>query len=163
MNKSTASQAILISQLSRGTIHQMELFTFLTQEKILPTLIKVKDIDVQFIYSIFGVVNVYMRILVCLFNTQVCRTNQGEEYKLFWPQQSEFIRMAARFGAKIVPFGAVGEDDVGQVSLKFNTLLSVSIFHCIQIYMCPFKAWISTFLVKFILVIVFWEWIHQLF
>ena len=24
--------------------------------------------------------------------------------------------MAARFGAKIVPFGAVGEDDLGQVS-----------------------------------------------
>jgi hypothetical protein len=26
--------------------------------------------------------------------------------------------MAARFGAKIVPFGAVGEDDLGQVSLN---------------------------------------------
>jgi len=25
--------------------------------------------------------------------------------------------MAARFGAKIVPFGAVGEDDLGQVSV----------------------------------------------
>lgn len=49
---------------------------------------------------------------------------QGEEYKLFWPEQSEFVRMAARFGAKIVPFGAVGEDDIGQVSLK--TLL-----HCL--------------------------------
>lgn len=24
--------------------------------------------------------------------------------------------MAARFGAKIVPFGAVGEDDIGEVS-----------------------------------------------
>lgn len=28
---------------------------------------------------------------------------KGEEYKLFWPEQSEFVRMAARFGAKIVP------------------------------------------------------------
>ena len=27
--------------------------------------------------------------------------------------------MAARFGATIVPFGAVGEDDVGEVSLCF--------------------------------------------
>lgn len=26
--------------------------------------------------------------------------------------------MAARFGAKIVPFGAVGEDDLGQVSFS---------------------------------------------
>ncbi|XP_019225895.1 PREDICTED: acyltransferase-like protein At3g26840, chloroplastic isoform X2 [Nicotiana attenuata] len=40
---------------------------------------------------------------------------KGEEYKLFWPEQSEFVRMAARFGAKIVPFGTVGEDDVGQI------------------------------------------------
>ncbi|XP_059669942.1 phytyl ester synthase 2, chloroplastic-like isoform X3 [Cornus florida] len=39
---------------------------------------------------------------------------KGEEYKLFWPEQSEFVRMAARFGAKIIPFGAVGEDDVGE-------------------------------------------------
>jgi len=41
---------------------------------------------------------------------------QGEEYKLFWPEQSEFVRMAVRFGAKIVPFGTVGEDDFGEVS-----------------------------------------------
>jgi len=40
---------------------------------------------------------------------------QGEEYKLFWPDQQEFVRMAARFGATIVPFGTVGEDDVAEV------------------------------------------------
>lgn len=34
-----------------------------------------------------------------------------------WPERSEFVRMAARFGAKIVPFGVVGEDDLGEVSL----------------------------------------------
>lgn len=44
---------------------------------------------------------------------------QGEEYKLFWPEQSEFIRMAARFGAKIVPFGVVGEDDISEVRFPF--------------------------------------------
>ncbi|CAK9163804.1 unnamed protein product, partial [Ilex paraguariensis] len=37
---------------------------------------------------------------------------KGEQYKLFWPDQPEFVRMAARFGATIVPFGAIGEDDV---------------------------------------------------
>ncbi|RVX06771.1 Acyltransferase-like protein, chloroplastic [Vitis vinifera] len=42
---------------------------------------------------------------------------KGEEYKLFWPEQSEFVRIAARFGAKIIPFGVVGEDDFGQVNL----------------------------------------------
>jgi len=41
---------------------------------------------------------------------------KGEEYKLLWPEQSEFVRMAARFGAKIIPFGAVGEDDISEVS-----------------------------------------------
>lgn len=44
---------------------------------------------------------------------------QGEEYKLFWPDQQEFVRMAARFGATIVPFGVVGEDDVAEVSMWF--------------------------------------------
>ncbi|CAD5324239.1 unnamed protein product [Arabidopsis thaliana] len=37
---------------------------------------------------------------------------KGEEYKLFWPEQSEFVRVASKFGAKIVPFGVVGEDDI---------------------------------------------------
>jgi hypothetical protein len=35
---------------------------------------------------------------------------------LFWPEHPEFVRTAARFGAKIVPFGVVGEDDFGEVS-----------------------------------------------
>lgn len=47
---------------------------------------------------------------------------QGEEYKLFWPEKSEFVRMASRFGAKIVPFGVVGEDDFGEVSLRTSFL-----------------------------------------
>ncbi|KAL8057142.1 hypothetical protein ABFX02_04G165500 [Erythranthe guttata] len=45
---------------------------------------------------------------------------KGEEHKLFWPAKSEFVRMAARFGAKIVPFGCVGEDDVVQLLLDRN-------------------------------------------
>lgn len=46
-----------------------------------------------------------------------CYTDfQGEEYKLFWPEKPEFVRMAARFEATIVPFGVVGEDDFVQVS-----------------------------------------------
>ncbi|KAG9152580.1 hypothetical protein Leryth_022963 [Lithospermum erythrorhizon] len=40
---------------------------------------------------------------------------KGEAYKLFWPDQPEFVRMAAKFGATIVPFGAVGEDDILEV------------------------------------------------
>ena len=40
---------------------------------------------------------------------------QGEEHRLFWPSQAEFVRLAAQFNATIVPFGVVGEDDLLQV------------------------------------------------
>ncbi|XP_002512877.2 phytyl ester synthase 2, chloroplastic isoform X1 [Ricinus communis] len=50
---------------------------------------------------------------------------KGEEYKLFWPEQSEFVRMAARFGAKIVPFGVVGEDDFFEVFFDYDDQMKV--------------------------------------
>ncbi|XP_017247512.2 phytyl ester synthase 1, chloroplastic-like [Daucus carota subsp. sativus] len=50
---------------------------------------------------------------------------KGEEYKLFWPEQSEVIRMAARFGAKIIPFGVVGEDDVSQLLLDYDDQIKI--------------------------------------
>lgn len=36
---------------------------------------------------------------------------KGEGHKLFWPEEPEFVRIAAKYGATIVPFGVVGEDD----------------------------------------------------
>jgi len=63
---------------------------------------------------------------------------QGEEYQLFWPKELESVRMAARFGAKIVPFGAVGEDDIGQISLVFfflgQSFTTENFEHNIRIY-----------------------------
>ncbi|RDX65140.1 Acyltransferase-like protein, chloroplastic, partial [Mucuna pruriens] len=53
---------------------------------------------------------------------------KGEEYKLFWPEEPEFVRMAARFGAKIVPFGAVGEDDLGKVVFDYDDLVKIPYF-----------------------------------
>ncbi|GMH23882.1 hypothetical protein Nepgr_025725 [Nepenthes gracilis] len=53
---------------------------------------------------------------------------KGEEYKLFWPEQSEFVRMAARFGAKIIPFGVVGEDDIGQIVVDYDDLMRIPYF-----------------------------------
>lgn len=53
-------------------------------------------------------------MLICFYNFQ------GESYKLIWPQNQEFVRMAARFGATIVPFGVVGEDDIAEVSFPFT-------------------------------------------
>ncbi|KAB1202858.1 hypothetical protein CJ030_MR8G024971 [Morella rubra] len=53
---------------------------------------------------------------------------KGEEYKLMWPEQSEFVRMAARFGAKIIPFGAVGEDDIGELVVDYEDLMKIPYF-----------------------------------
>ncbi|CAI9784536.1 unnamed protein product [Fraxinus pennsylvanica] len=50
---------------------------------------------------------------------------KGEEYKLFWPEQPEFVRMAARFGATIVPFGVVGEDDIAELVLDCDDLMRI--------------------------------------
>ncbi|KAK3011153.1 hypothetical protein RJ639_011097 [Escallonia herrerae] len=45
----------------------------------------------------------------------------GEKYELFWPEKPEFVRMTAKFGATIVPFGVVGEDDLAeQLVLDFT-------------------------------------------
>ncbi|XP_030534950.1 phytyl ester synthase 1, chloroplastic isoform X2 [Rhodamnia argentea] len=51
--------------------------------------------------------------------------NKGGEYKLLWPDQPEFVRMAARFGATIVPFGTVGEDDIAELVLDYNDLMKI--------------------------------------
>lgn len=48
---------------------------------------------------------------------------QGEEYGLFWHDRLEFVQIAARFVANIVPFSAVGEDDTGEVSLYYTCSL----------------------------------------
>mmetsp|Transcript_98223 Transcript_98223/g.174876 ORF Transcript_98223/g.174876 Transcript_98223/m.174876 type:complete len:700 (-) Transcript_98223:6-2105(-) len=39
----------------------------------------------------------------------------GDEYKLFWPTKTDFVRVAARFNAVVVPFGGVGADDNAQI------------------------------------------------
>ncbi|CAH1420519.1 unnamed protein product [Lactuca virosa] len=50
---------------------------------------------------------------------------KGEEYQLFWPDQSEFVRMAAMFGAKIIPFGVVGEDDIGELIFDYEDQMKI--------------------------------------
>lgn len=43
---------------------------------------------------------------------------KGEEYRLFWPDRPEFVRMAARYGATIVPFAGVGAEDSVEMLLE---------------------------------------------
>ncbi|XP_022747720.1 acyltransferase-like protein At1g54570, chloroplastic isoform X2 [Durio zibethinus] len=53
--------------------------------------------------------------------------HKGEQYKLFWPNKPEFVRMAARFGATIVPFGTVGEDDIVELVLDYHDLMNIPV------------------------------------
>ncbi|XP_011081015.1 acyltransferase-like protein At1g54570, chloroplastic [Sesamum indicum] len=53
---------------------------------------------------------------------------KGEEYKLFWPDQPEFVRMAARFGATIVPFGVIGEDDLAELILDYDDIMKIPVW-----------------------------------
>jgi hypothetical protein len=47
---------------------------------------------------------------------------KGEKYALFWPSQEEFVRLASRFGATIVPFAAVGAEDSVDILLDSEEL-----------------------------------------
>ena len=48
---------------------------------------------------------------------------KDEEYKLFWPEEQEFVRIAAKFNATIVPLSGVGIDDSMDIVASGNELL----------------------------------------
>ena len=54
---------------------------------------------------------------------------KGEAYRLFWPpaQDGSFARVAARYGATIVPVAAVGADEAFEMLLDADDLLSLPI------------------------------------
>ena len=52
---------------------------------------------------------------------------KGEEYRLFWPAEGEFVRMAAKFGATIVPFSAIGADDSVEMVASSQDLLNLPV------------------------------------
>ncbi|CAN1761268.1 Phytyl ester synthase 1, chloroplastic [Linum perenne] len=54
---------------------------------------------------------------------------KGEAHKVIWPEQQEFVRMAAKFGATIVPFGGVGEDDLVELVLDYKDLMNIPIIN----------------------------------
>ncbi|GFR49144.1 hypothetical protein Agub_g11162 [Astrephomene gubernaculifera] len=47
---------------------------------------------------------------------------RNEKYELFWPARSEFVRMAARFGATIIPVSAVGLEDSLQIVMDADDI-----------------------------------------
>ncbi|XP_071725385.1 phytyl ester synthase 2, chloroplastic-like [Rutidosis leptorrhynchoides] len=71
-------------------------------------------------FNFYRLLNLKSHVLLYPGGAREAFHRKGEEYKLFWPEQSEFIRMAARFGAKIVPFGVVGEDDITNLIYDYD-------------------------------------------
>ncbi|CAA7032597.1 unnamed protein product [Microthlaspi erraticum] len=63
-------------------------------------------------FSIYKLLQSKSHVLLYPGGVREALHRKGEAYKLFWPEQAEFVRVASKFGAKIVPFGAVGEDDI---------------------------------------------------
>ncbi|XP_056843565.1 phytyl ester synthase 2, chloroplastic isoform X2 [Raphanus sativus] len=63
-------------------------------------------------FSIYKLLSSKSHVLLYPGGIREAFHKKGEEYKLFWPEQPEFVRVASKFGAKIVPFGVVGEDDI---------------------------------------------------
>ncbi|GLC75720.1 hypothetical protein PLESTF_001677300 [Pleodorina starrii] len=47
---------------------------------------------------------------------------RNEKYELFWPSRSEFVRMAARFGATVIPVSAVGLEDSLQILMDSDDI-----------------------------------------
>lgn len=50
---------------------------------------------------------------------------KGEEYELFWPEKADFVRVAARFNATIVPISAVGSADSANILLGPEEMLNL--------------------------------------
>eukprot|EP00877_Chromochloris_zofingiensis_P003357 jgi/Chrzof1/13021/Cz07g16210.t1 len=51
----------------------------------------------------------------------------GEEYQLFWRDSPDFVRLAAKCDAIIIPFAAVGADDAYDVMLEADEVLDVPV------------------------------------
>jgi len=51
--------------------------------------------------------------------------NKGEDYELFWPEKSDFVRVAARFNATVVPISAVGSADSATILLDSKEVVNL--------------------------------------
>ncbi|KAI3707659.1 hypothetical protein L6452_26286 [Arctium lappa] len=92
--------------------------------------------NISILLGVFGMLPVTAINLFKLFSTKSyvllypggareALHRKGEVHKLFWPEEQEFVRMAAKFGATIIPFGSVGEDDVSEVIMDYNDMMEI--------------------------------------
>ena len=52
---------------------------------------------------------------------------KNEKYQLFWPETSEFVRMAAKFGATIVTLAAVGVEESMDIVMDREDIMQTPI------------------------------------
>uniref|UniRef100_A0A1J3DIS7 Acyltransferase-like protein, chloroplastic n=1 Tax=Noccaea caerulescens TaxID=107243 RepID=A0A1J3DIS7_NOCCA len=78
-------------------------------------------------FSIYKLLQSKSHVLLYPGGVREALHRKGEAYKLFWPEQAEFVRVASKFGAKIVPFGAVGEDDICDLVLDADDQKNIPI------------------------------------
>ncbi|CAI5523172.1 unnamed protein product, partial [Closterium sp. Naga37s-1] len=52
---------------------------------------------------------------------------RGEDYQLFWPERAEFVRMAAKHEATIIPFACIGVDDGFDILVDADEMPSVPV------------------------------------
>jgi hypothetical protein len=50
---------------------------------------------------------------------------KGEAYQIFWPEKTDFVRLAAKFNATIVPLSAIGAADSAEMVLDAPELLQL--------------------------------------
>ena len=60
-------------------------------------------------------------------NVQVNK-RKGEEYQLFWPEDPDFVRMAAKLNALIIPFASVGGDEAFELALDSDEIINHPLF-----------------------------------
>ncbi len=88
------------------------------------------------LFSMFGAVKVsprnFYRLLqtnqtVLLFpgGTREALHGKDEAYQLFWPEKVDFVRVAAKFNATIVPLSAIGAADSVEIFLDAPDLLKL--------------------------------------
>lgn len=53
--------------------------------------------------------------------------DKGEEYQLKWPEEQEFVRIAAKFNATIVPLSGIGIDDSIDIIASSKEMLNVPV------------------------------------
>lgn len=88
------------------------------------------------LFKMFGAVEVSPRNFYRLLQTQQtvllfpggvkeALHSKGEDYKLFWPEKTDFVRIAAKFNATIVPLSAIGAADSANIILDPPEILKL--------------------------------------